>query len=205
MDPTDALRNARQTLRRAAAAQLSRKEAIAEEVARLEARLQEARAEAESASAERLESWAETLAELEARLEARRSEAEEAEADLEATLDQLEETGRLRGQLERSQQLGAVRAATSSDPFDPSAETEALENARSAILELEARAEVLAELHEGRAPERPSAELKEARARAELERLKAARRVREAKASADDPSSADAPDPVRAEKPKRTL
>jgi hypothetical protein len=160
------------TLRRAAASQLARREA------------QEATARKLREALERIEAGAASAApreEVAAQLERAEAELSASQADLDASLDALRDAQKLGRHLERAELLREVRAASGVEPLSPAAR--ALDNARAGIRELEATA-----AEDGQPS--PETEDRDARARAELERLKAARRA----AGGD-----------RAQKPKRTL
>lgn len=221
-DPNDELARARAALKKAAASQLARKEAREAEVAQLEAKvaeLRDGRARAEAAGDAALVRDVEAaLSSLTPRLELAQQDLAQVSHDLQESLQNLRESESLGRTLDRTTLKREVAALTSPDPYAPgSAVDNALANVRDHIEELDARAEVMDELNaDARAQadvqrrldalDRPS---KEDAARAELERLKAARRgappaersLDPAPAAPDDDDApADAP-----RKPKRTL
>ena len=97
------------------------------------------------------------------------------EEDLQVSLSHLREAPKLRDRLERATLVGKVRDLTRSDPVDRTAEETALDNVRGAADALEARLEVLDAVAD---PPARTPEDDEARARAELARLKAEREAK---------------------------
>lgn len=161
MNPKEELRSALLQLRKAAAAQLARRDRLASELEALEA-LQEDQA-AEGGDGE-----------LEARIEATREALETAVMDFEKSRAMLQDAPRLESELDRAVLLRQVHELGTSDPFEPTAVEVALGHVRDAAAEMEAELRLTREM-DGPSPEVAPKPDPEARARAELARLKAER------------------------------
>lgn len=209
---------AKKALKQAAAALLVKKEQTQAEVKALEARATEladgeARASA-AGDADLLSDVRSARADVEQRLRLQSELLASLEKDLADSLAELRNLDGLVGQSERARLVGTVGRLTDNDPFAPSAEDRALANARDGILEMEARAEVHAEMaaeaqRDSDVEQRLAAldqQDKDAAARAELAALKAARKGQGSAPAASEPA-ADTPssEPAPPKKPKRTL
>ena len=210
-DPRQTLAEAKAALKKAAAAQMVRKERHEAKVAQLKARRAEladgeARAEA-AAEPELLADVRRALVSLDEALALEEDLLATAEHDLQESLRELNEIPDLARKMERATLKREVLSTTTSDPFAVSAEDRALENARNAIAELEARVEIESELAAESQQERDlqrrlralDREDKDAAARAELEALKAAKQNKPSSQASDGDASAPK------KKPKRTL
>lgn len=199
MDDYDTLAQAKATLKKAAASQMMRIERLQGELMELEAKHSQDLANPLISEAIALKQA--LLAEL--------------EMDLDESKQQLREIDGLKDDLQRAGLKRQVNELTSADPFSADPVDRALENVREHIQELDARAEVMAELAgEARSAEElrrklasMTAQERDAAARAQLEELKAARKALEeavVQSAASKPAQSDDPPPPPT-KPKRTM
>lgn len=207
-DPKAAVQEAKTQLRSLAGRSLARKESLEAQLKRTEADLEDLGARAEAAVDAGDDATAQEIltlrTEVEAKLDAQRTALAEAEATHDEVLAKLKETDQLASRAEADALRATVASLASPDPLSPSAVDTALENARSGILEAEARADLERELSGAADPKLDrefralAAREREEKARAELERLKASRKPKK-----DEPS-----EPTGAGRPKgskRTL
>jgi len=204
-DAKDALVEARAKLRQLAARALARKEALEEELARFEAKKKTLAADLrtiDSAGRDDLRAEASTIGgEIDARIDALATGIAAAEQQRREALDELSETERSGRDLERLELRAAIDAG--GDPHAPSPVERALENVRSHIADLEARAELERDLAgpETRDRARIDRELSELEARAQLEALKAKKKPRAPEPTEEPKDDSETP----AGRPKRTM
>lgn len=211
MDMSDA----KKALKVAAARLTVKKESADAAIAGLQARraeLKDGLAQARSAGETQLaEDVADALSGVESQLDSQLELQATIESSLQQALQEYQGVDGLKSQLDRAELQATVGRLSTSDPFAPSAEDRALQNARSGIGDLDAQAQLQRELgadaRQIRDVEDRLAALRnedpEAKARAQLAALKAARTHR-----TPTPSEAESdagPSAVAPKKPKRTL
>lgn len=171
----DAIKKVRQL----AASTLVRKEQLQEQLAALEAELQQRQTDRDraiSAEAEELAlELSQIVRDLDERVDLKRGEVAEADASYREIIGELRSVQDAAKQHERLVQRAPVDSALAADPFALTAEDAALENVRRHIDQLSTEADLNDEL---RPPKRePAKEDAEAKAKAQLEELKAKKKA----------------------------
>jgi hypothetical protein len=211
-DTKDVIQDARIRIKKIAASMLARKEGLEKERARLDKERTRIAQQIEAFSASEDTALKaqldEGLSDLDQRIAMKDEEIATAEKDQQDAMNELSELARLAKDADRAELRAIVDSAQPAALDDRSAEDIALENVRTHIENLEARADLDAELSKRTAKSERAVNkaIAEADAKRELEALKAKRKSAPTEKAPAEPKTAEGDDsPSGIVGPKRTL